>query len=238
MSLVRYAAPSITPVGRSNKRTRKSARAPRRGQVTLRVPRVPFFGWGFPDVMRMKMRYADVTYVTLAAGAFRQQIFACNGLYKPDITASGHQPHYFDQVMALYNHYHVISSKISVQISPPYANSQIVAAICQDDDSSLSTNSVSAMSEMYPSASVIANTWNGLPAPMMLYSKWSAAKSFGVPVMTRNDLKGTVSANPFELTYYHIGVEDPYGSLSQAVYMKVVIEYNCEFSEVKSVAQS
>ncbi len=47
--------------------------------------------------------------------AHDHQVFTANGLFDPDITGTGHQPRGFDQFMALYDKYVVVSSSITLK---------------------------------------------------------------------------------------------------------------------------
>ncbi len=60
---------------------------------------------GFPDSMRVKLRYSDkIEFNTVGLANF---IFRMNSLFDPQFSIGGHQPMAFDQLSALYDKYFV-----------------------------------------------------------------------------------------------------------------------------------
>lgn len=71
----------------------------------------------FPKTKRVQLRFSHSSGLVGPPGssAFGIYNYAGNGLYIPDITGGvGLQPRGFDEAMAIYNNYQVLSSKISV----------------------------------------------------------------------------------------------------------------------------
>lgn len=56
------------------------------------------------------LKYTETFNFTLAAGTGTQQLFRLNSIFDPNSTGVGHQPYGYDQIMALYNRYRVLSS--------------------------------------------------------------------------------------------------------------------------------
>jgi len=99
-------------IRRGVKRTnfRKNVRALKRY-----IPRpVINTGAGFPQKMVMTHKYCDKVQLTSTLGVITNYLFSTNGLYDPNITGTGHQPAYFDQMTPIYNNYTVIMSRIKV----------------------------------------------------------------------------------------------------------------------------
>ncbi len=65
-----------------------------------------------------ELAYADYFSINPTTGAPATYVFSCNGLYDPNITGTGHQPHGFDQLMQNYKNYQVLSSSIEVVLFP------------------------------------------------------------------------------------------------------------------------
>lgn len=182
------------------------------------------------------VRYADIFNLTITAGAFANQVYSCNGLFDPDITGTGHQPMYFDNLIALYQHYNVRSSKITVRGCVAEADLTALSMMIRvDDNSSLVTNSATAMAELpgQDTPFVVTNTGHD-PVPV-LKASWRAKDIF--PGNDIANLQGTSSANPTEQSYYIIGAQD-YALNNLVVTCAVLIEFQVEWSEYKSVAQS
>jgi len=109
--------------------------------IVLSVPRMTKqasrvrVGRGFPKQMTMTHVYEDVITLTSVGGIIQTYLFSANGMYDPNITATGHQPYYFDQMTALYNHYTVIGSKAEFEYVPTTVTEESckLGASIQDD---------------------------------------------------------------------------------------------------------
>lgn len=122
------------------------------------------------------MRYNSVVARAITAGAFTNYLFSCNGLFDPDLTGTGTSVLYFAQLAAIYDHYTVISSSITVEPTANNTNTNTVIALYQDDDTSVPLNLQTALAR--PGATSCTNNFAISKAPK-LYSKWSAASTFG-----------------------------------------------------------
>jgi hypothetical protein len=66
-----------------------------------------------PSTQKVMLKYSDFLSFT-PNGAPTNYIYSCNNLYDPNVTGVGHQPRGFDQLMALYDHFVVISAVAEV----------------------------------------------------------------------------------------------------------------------------
>lgn len=83
------------------------------------VPRMRSPDFGFPDKMVTNLRYVDNINLTGATSAIGSYVFSMNSAYDPDVTSTGHQPMYFDQLCgavgtAPYSRYRVLGAKTTV----------------------------------------------------------------------------------------------------------------------------
>lgn len=193
-------------------------------------------GLGFPKRVTCTLKYAEVHTITSTTGALASISFSANGLYDPFLGTGGHQPLYFDQLMALYDHYTVVGSKIRCQVVPGTTNQLGSCALFIDDDNSTSLTDISAIAEQSSGTSLKI-----LPLaknePTILQGSWSAKKTFGGSVLGNDNLQGTISANPTEQSVYRVCYQD-LGAVTSAVKVIVEIEYFTVFDELKDVAQS
>jgi len=162
---------------------------------------------------------------------------SANGLYDPDITNVGHQPMYFDQFAALYNHYVVIGSKCTVKFVP----SSVTSAPCYvglmlNDDTVTATADITAVMENSQGKAVklIAA---GQSNQSVISKSFSAKKIFGPGLMANTELQGTPASNPAEQTYYDIVVQATSTNTVLMVCM-ITVEYIVVWKELKEVAQS
>lgn len=80
----------------------------------------------YPMVKRATLVYVNegIVLVPPAAKGCAVTIWNCIGLFDPEYAFGGHQPMYFDSLMAQYNNYAVRASKIEVVFSFPANNDQ------------------------------------------------------------------------------------------------------------------
>jgi hypothetical protein len=174
------------------------------------------------------MKYSSPSTYTSGTGTCGVHVFSANGLYDPDISGAGHQPRGFDQLMAMYDHYVVVSSAIRVVgqaissvTGDPY---QAVIGICVRD-----STAVESVPNEY-----LEQGWN----------KWSYASSVdGFDICHSVDvatflgrqsllsdpyLKGTKTANPTEDVHFHLWVAHPAAASTDALtcYATVEIVYD------------
>jgi len=171
------------------------------------------------------------------AGAMGTYVWSCNGLYDPDITGTGHQPLYFDQMALIYNHYHVIGAKIKIQVqTTEEVLGPCIGCLWIDDNSTTSASTIDAVAEQDRWTLRNFSGTNHDPGTTWR-AKWSAKKSFGKGIMANNELKGTGSANPSEQSYFKFSY-NTVDTTSATIYLTVEIEYIAIWNEKKEVAQS
>lgn len=219
--------------GRSNRRNKSNrgsqARQPQMssGLTILRTPS------GFPQKLMTTLVY-NGTYGGTSAGlspVIRQ--FSCNGMFDPDITGTGHQPMYFDQFMAIYDHYTVFRSHIEMRLVVTSNSSLSVLYI--DDDTS--TVSLAEQAAEQPSASKVITPVT-MSRPSILRKSWDAKSFFGGDIYDNDNLQGNASANPVEQSYFTFvhGALDT--GVNSAVYVNFTIRYEAVFDELKTQSQS
>lgn len=189
----------------------------------------------FPLQQSCTLKYCEQRAVTPIGGLTFYQLVA-NGLFDPNATGGGHQPMYFDTYMGIYNHYHVMKSRIKITALPNSTNtSPWLACIYVDDDTSIVSSFEQALEQKATSKAV---TW--LPAasnPMPMYLSWDAKKYFGPSPQTNPELQGTAATNPTEKSYFTFVAQDT--ALSTSAYTVLIeIEYDVIFDELKTQPQS
>lgn len=194
-------------------------------------------GIGFPKKMLMTHKYVNTSSFSIPAMATTMQKFqfSCNGLYDPNTTGGGHQPLYFDQMTALYNHYHVIGSSITVTINLP--QDDMFCAIYVDDDTTILPSNIDLVAEQTQAkrATYLATA----TTPLQLSYKWSARKYFGSGIMANNELRGNASSNPTEQSYYTICVQSSVIPASgYNLNFQVEIRYITIWNELREIASS
>ena len=183
--------------------------------------------------------YAIQIAKALVFGAYAEYKFSCNGLFDPDTTGGGHQPMYFDQLMAIYNHYCVLNSSINVTVIPEQTTTRApTIALFQDDDATTGVTDIGTAIER-PGSTYMScqGQASGMFYPPFLRNKWKADIPFPGQATSKVELQGDSTTNPTEQTFWIIGANDA-AVTSQTLIYNVRIEYTALFFELKSMTPS
>lgn len=228
---VSYGPPSTkrfrSNVVRSSSRSSSSSRS--------RVPRpikVNFGRQPVPNILKSRLKYSEIVSFTLNANGLAGFVFSANGLFDPNVTGTGHQPMYFDQMMALYDHYHVMNS--TIKFTPLYTiNVSSVWTAFTDDDANIGSTSPYAAIEKMGSVTTTESLTQQPAKP--LFQSFDAKKVFGGDPLSQSSLQGTASSNPSEQSYYFIYCNAGVDGGSSSVNVLVELWYDVVFDEVASV---
>jgi len=168
------------------------------------------------------------------AGAIGTYVFVANGLFDPDFTSTGHQPLYFDQLAAIYNHYTVVASKIKLTISPVDNTSPTsYLSVYVDDDASGPAN-LQARLEQSTCTNTVIPFGSGATKTIVTKS-YNAKQMFGGDPLSDTQQEGTIASNPNELAYFLITTGDIASTNLGKISALVEIEYKTVWSELKSI---
>lgn len=186
----------------------------------------------FPQKMTTTVKYAEFITVTNTAG-FGRHLFSVNSLFDPNHTGVGTQPLYFDQIMAIYNHYNVSASRCKISVMDAAAFNMVYAMYIDDDITIVSDAASAAMrpgavSTVQKSTSTTPNT---------LYLKWSRASAFP-NAAGESALSGNAAASPTEQAYYTWVATDPSFTRNASSTLFVEMEFDVEFFELKTIPVS
>lgn len=192
---------------------------------------------GFPEILKFKHRYATQRLFTTTSGLQQTYVFRANGMYDPDVTFTGHQPMYFDQVGALYQHFYVLSSKVKFTFVPNGTSVQAPYRItCYVDDDSAATGAATpdgAAEQKHAKTKVCGGGVN--PTRDVLTLSYDSQKVWGNNVLANSRQRGSPFADPSEQTYFHAAVAPLDGSSVVTVYCIVEIEYTAVWLELKDL---
>lgn len=225
-------------------KTKKTNRRPRyrraRPRKMLSMYKAPI-----PNKIAAKLRYSDATTIDPGVLGLGVHVIMANGCYDPDNTGAGHQPRGFDQYMAMYDHYTVVGSKITVTFlhtREGILDATLVGIACRDG-----TGTATSINSYAEGRNVVSRVLPGHDAssspiqPITLSKTCSTRKFLGrSKVMSDPELKGNASNNPAEDICYHIFCGTPWliGDPGQAININFVIDYLVVFHEPKQPAQS
>jgi len=204
-------------------------------KVRAKPVKVSFGRQPLPNLLRSTVKYSEVVDISLGISGYGNYTFSANGLFDPNITGTGHQPMYFDQMMNLYDHYTVLSS--TIKFTPFYSGAfATIWTALKDDDPSLSVSAYYTAAER-PGSMTTTESLSQQPGKP-LWLKFDAGKTFGGDPIAQDSLQGTVSTNPSEQTYYNIFCNGGAAGVSNSVSVLVEIWYNVQFDELTSVVSS
>lgn len=203
----------------------------KRQPVAIRIGRQPF-----PKQLFNTLRYVSQTPLTVTLGSARH-IFRANGMFDPDQTGSGHQPLYFDTLMAVYQHYTVLRSRIKITPMPESAlsTSNLLYVIKEDADVTPTVTAYEALEFPYVSSAITPGARG--QDQVSISKTWSAVRTFGGNPQSNPDLQGTIASDPTEQSYFTLMVRDPV--LGNGIIDLVVeIEYDVVWDELKTIGFS
>ena len=227
--------PSRTRPSSSNtvasKRTKYSTKKKKyytKNPTIVRIGRQPI-----PKQLFNRLKYAETVNVSIPLSGLGSYLYSCNGMYDPNITGTGHQPMYFDQFMAMYDHYTVLKSTMKATV---VANSTgaCIFSLGQDDDTTISAANSYTIWERPGYQTKVVNA-PVEPSNTSLWSKWDAVKVFGGDPQSDPAMQGSATSNPTEQTYYVLYFDT---LPSTTVTVLVEIWYDVVWDEFVSVVSS
>jgi hypothetical protein len=193
-----------------------------------------------PSQFRTKLGFCDHTSLDVStANLAAQQAFRLNSLYDPDYSGTGTQPTGFDELMAIYTRYRVLTAKVKVMVMSSLS-SPIVEFACYP---SISATPVSVTSPnrlvpiRYANFTVLGHSQ---PLATVEETVFSMADMFGVTrqaILDEQSYTGNASTNPSSAAYLHCEAMARTSS-SQTVQLYVAIEFDVIFEELKALNES
>lgn len=187
--------------------------------------------------MITKIRYAEQFDLNPTAATAIAAIYSANGCYDPRIATGGHQPRGFDQLMALYDHYVVLGSKIQVHFDNTGNAGAAQVGIALKDNSTGDTDIENYMEN----GNLVQKYAGPAGAPQTTLSMGCNPNKFlgRSKPLADSQLKGSTSSNPTEQAYYHVFAADTDGLTNlAAIHCTVTIDYIVALIEPKQPTKS
>lgn len=193
-------------------------------------------GLGFPLKMLMTHKYFETFDVMNTVGSTGVYQFRANSMFDPNFTGTGHQPYLFDQMAAVYNHFFVISSKITITVSHNATTNTAASACVYLNDDTTVTPTYYGLFEQ--SKCRFTTLPLGNVDPHKLTCTYSARKIFGPSTLANISLKGNAAADCSESSVFSLCIFPQNVSSTQSYNCTALIEYVAEWVELKDVGQS
>lgn len=222
---------SKTKKNKSNKSTGKNAAV---GKMTvstsntgMSIRNLPMF----PSRTLRTHQYFSTGSVITGTATANAYVYSTNGLFDPDVTSTGGQPMGFDQMIAFYNHYSVLRSRIRVLIS----NTSSVLTPSVSIVLSGSPNVTSSIEQLVENGdlTLCQLTYAGTFGSVARLSHSINCGTFqGVSnVMDVTDMSGDAASNPAEQSFFHIAVWNPYSPAQVTLNFQVILEFDTMWHE-------
>lgn len=219
---------------------RKKARVGTRNRnlQKLTIVRNPTF---LGPAVQMDLVYATTISLDPSVATVAYHTFALNGMYDPDITGTGHQPRGFDQIMLLYRKYQVTKCHVEA-LAQHVDTNQTYALAMYPDAASTAPSSVENVLERN------AVVWQYCASAVAGAGGESTALQMDVDVVrfmgghpkggSDLDFRGTSSANPSQLAYFHLVGWSPDAADIAKAYVTVRIVFTATFYQQSRPAES
>lgn len=191
-----------------------------------------------PRVVTTTLRYCAQIQINPSIGTTASHLFRANDLYDPDFTGTGHQPLGFDQMIAFFDHFKVLGSKIRVSFTPTATASIVGVGLI--DQNGFSGTSESVMEQRGFKWKSMASA--GSEGAVTILHKVDCPTFFGQSFqgyMAENKYEGSASASPTEDLFWQVYVGPANGSDDiPSTFVNVEIEYKAAFYEPKYLPSS
>lgn len=191
------------------------------------------------------MKYADRSQVLTpgALGLIDVLVYSANGMYDPDNTGVGHQPRGFDQLMAMYNHFVVIKSKLTATFTSRSGGVQlrdnVVVGVTLRDNAVVATDCNDYIEGRHTTFCQLAITATTQSTPRKCVSSFNNKFLGRSHPLSDPELKGSTLGNPAEQANFHIWAQTNDTTLNgEALNVLVYIEYIAVLIEPNQPTQS
>ena len=191
---------------------------------------------GMPSSRKTTLRFCDTVTLTTTAGTLLEYLYRANDIYKPWQSATSHRPMGFDQWVASFNQWVVVSSRMTVKlVDVNTTNNPCYIGTYVTDGTIVPYTTAASMIESKRGMSVLRNS---VDDTTYLRNKFYAKPFFNISDIKDNDqLYGTATTSPPEQAYYMIWIQSADAS-NASFYAQVVIDYDVVFTEPKDILAS
>lgn len=198
---------------------------------------------GFTKSKVVRLRWCEEVTLNPGVGGIASHYFHANGMYHPNITGGGtHDPLGFDQMMAGYDHYTVIGSKIKVTPVNSSNGTGIPGyyGVILDDNGTFTYTTSAQVIESKQGKTAIALSQKSINGNQQsAYRSFSAKKFFHKSsIVMAGTYRGSATTNPTEQAYFGLWLGSTAGNDPNATAFMVEIEYIAVLTEPKFLAQS
>lgn len=202
---------------------------------------------GFARKLITKLRYCEISNLTLAIVSSPCSTVYCQqfqtSLYDPDLTGTGHQPMYYDQLCSaagIYRKYRVYGIGYEMWFQNTNTNQMMPVLIHHTNNSGvISSTNWLLVEEQTGVRPINVGSLNDKPTYVKGYL--DVAKALGCTrndVRTEDDFEALYNANPARMAYLNIYMSSFNVSAGNVLNVRYRLTYYCELSELANAVQS
>jgi len=224
-----------------------------------RIPRSfnPAWGGPFGQTFETELNYCEpITLDPGTNGGSVSSIFLANGLFDPNTSIGGHQPHGFNELSAAFSSYQVVSSGIEVTLFPkpfdpvmlptgtsPWTLNNNIQGSClsiavRDSITSL-TGALTGIGNLLERPNFKTKFISSYDRPTSVKHGFSIKSFYGNARKPDDDtLSGNATGDPTDKVYYHIILAAPESINLTSQALVVRIKYRVRFFNPVDLPQS
>jgi len=233
------------PYVRRNRKPRKPRAVKRRRtyarkRKTLR-PMYQNINYPLATAVTKRLKYVERIVINPSVGAISSYTFCANDLFDTNRSGIGHQPYGYDQLMALYNHYQVIGSKIRI-VPTGALDEGYIFGVQLNDAITMSSSDVETICEQPYAKRMLV--YPGQNKASTMTQTFSLKKFFGSnqnvnTLMGNRTFMGQINTSPAEAAFFVVWcASNTYPSDPSPITFHIEIEFLARFSEPRDLPQS
>jgi len=191
--------------------------------------------------LRRTLRYSDPYALTSTSGSTALYQWKVNSLFDPDLTGSGHQPRFFDQLCAStgpYTKYRVLHHRVKVTIIQDTAAVGFFVAAGYSDLSGLPSGGPAINCELPGWKGWMIAPSQTIPSVQLFESSIATIESvLPSAVLSEDNYSALYSADPADVSYFSIQITAA-AAATGLCELLVEHEYDVQFEEPVLVASS
>lgn len=209
------------------------------------APLLKQLSYPFQQDAVFKLKYSDQFELAATAGQIVTQTYRLNSLYDPDLTGTGAQPRYYDQLFsstAPYGAYCVLGAKVKVKFvndnTSPASAGWVAIRARSSNTPAITGTDYSALSEMQNTKYTIINSAYAKPF-MQLQGFYNTASIIGVKdIEDDEDANAEYNANPVDQALVDVHYAPIDLATTTSIYCIMDITYIVKALELRLVDQS
>lgn len=200
----------------------------------------------FVDNKIVRLKYSQQVNLSVTSGVMTYNSFRLNSIYDPDLTGTGAQPRYYDQLLSAtgpYLRYRVLGAKVKVTFVNDNSSSGAIGYVgiyARDSTAAaISSTDLTALSELQNAKYAVLGNYNSNAGIIKMVQHYTIAKLMGVTDIADNeDAEAAYNGNPTDSVLLDVYYYPMDGTTTTSIYAIVDIDYIVQLMDLNTVAAS